>query len=658
MRRPLALTVFPLLALAAGSTAALLREIPKTEPNEVVEYSPGVYFRHGDLHGHGHCNNGFIVFEEFVLVVDGNFPSGAEACIADIRKVTQKPIRFVFDTHHHGDHAYGNPVWVKNGVVPVAHEGVVREMARYEPKRWQEAMSREDVKATGLSAPIPPRVTYPDRMVFDDGNMRVELLHFGHAHTRGDGFAYLPKQKILFTGDAVVNGPYNYMGDGNTESWLEVVDALRQLDVEVVAPGHGPLGPRSVLDDQREFIASLRVHVAEGIQQGKAPEEIAKAYKPAERASRYVGDFLNAQVEKIRSEMLGLEPPRELEELGLEAGPPMRGEGWTPPKKIVCDVLDAAALATLRHVAPPDFQIVPAPRSPQDLIREVADADAVIGRITPEVIRAGKKLRWVHSISAGVEKYIGTGDTVEPGIPELSGSSIVLTNGRRCYGPNIADQVFAFLLNFSRQVKSSVEGKLGSAEGKAGAEKLWQRIDPGARQEVELRGRTMAIVGLGGIGSEVARRAKAFGMRVVAVDPKVPARSPHVDALYRPSELVAAVKDADALVIACPLTKETRGLIGSPVLAALKTGAWLINVARGRVVDQDALIAAVKSGKLAGVGLDAVLGRQRGGVGDALELGGTLLAHDMGVAAGVELDHRRAEPDGGGDLLLARLDEQ
>jgi glyoxylase-like metal-dependent hydrolase (beta-lactamase superfamily II) len=95
---------------------------------------------------------------------------------------------------------------VKNGVVPVAHENVAREMARLEPARWRESMSRDDVKATGLDAPVPPRITFPDRMVIDDGKMRVELLHFGHAHTRGDGFAYLPKQKILFTGDAVVNG--------------------------------------------------------------------------------------------------------------------------------------------------------------------------------------------------------------------------------------------------------------------------------------------------------------------------------------------------------------------------------------------------------------------------------------------------------------------
>ncbi len=596
MRRKYALFVLPVVALSLGAGAALLREVPKTEPDQVVELAPGVHFRHGDLEAHGHCNNGVIVFDEFVLVVDGNFPSGAEACLADIRKITQKPVRFVFDTHHHGDHAYGNPVWIKNGAVPIAHEGVAREMARFEPARWKEAMSREDVKATGLDAPIPPRITFPDRMVVDDGKMRVELLHFGHAHTRGDGFAYLPKQKILFTGDAVVNGPYNYMGDGNTESWLEVVNALRQLDVEIVVPGHGPCGDRSILDDQLEFIASLRAAVAAGLKEGKTVADLVESIQIPEKVKRYVGSMYSAQITKIRSEMLGLEMPRELESLGLVEGPPTKGDGWTQPKKIVY-AGEPANLPELQQAAPQGVSIVQAPASQEALLREVADADAVIGRISADVIKAGKSLRWVHSISAGVEPYVGTGDDRAPGIADLVRSDIVLTNGRRCYGPNIADQVFAYLLNFTRQMKSSVEGR--SKDGSP-----WKNVDPGAKQEVELRGKTMTIVGLGGIGSEVARRAKAFGMHVLGVDPRVSLPLSGVDEVHRPADLLRAVTGADVLVIACPLTRETRGMIGSPIFEALKTGAYFINVARGRIVDADALAAAVRSGKLAGVGLD------------------------------------------------------
>ena len=91
-----------------------------------------MYFHEGDLRGKGHCNNGWVIFEDYVLVLDANFPSGAQEIIPKIKAQTNKPIRFAFDTHHHGDHAYANQVWVDNGAVPVAHENVVSEMRKYE----------------------------------------------------------------------------------------------------------------------------------------------------------------------------------------------------------------------------------------------------------------------------------------------------------------------------------------------------------------------------------------------------------------------------------------------------------------------------------------------------------------------------------------------
>ncbi len=83
--------------------------------NQVEKLAPDVYFHEGDLDGHGHCNNGWVIFEDYVLVIDGNFPSGAQMILPKIKAITNKPIRFAFDTHHHGDHAYGNQLWVDQG---------------------------------------------------------------------------------------------------------------------------------------------------------------------------------------------------------------------------------------------------------------------------------------------------------------------------------------------------------------------------------------------------------------------------------------------------------------------------------------------------------------------------------------------------------------
>jgi len=107
---------------------------------------PGIWFREGDLKNLGHCNNIIIEMKDYLIVVDANFPSGARATLADIKVLSSKPVKYVFDTHHHGDHLYGNMVWTQQGAVTMAFVGVAEELKRYEPKRWQDtAKERKDV---------------------------------------------------------------------------------------------------------------------------------------------------------------------------------------------------------------------------------------------------------------------------------------------------------------------------------------------------------------------------------------------------------------------------------------------------------------------------------------------------------------------------------
>ena len=310
MNSPKAPLLYLLLTAATAFTLSTTAEV-----NKVETVAPEVYFHEGDLGGKGHCNNGWIIFEDYVLVIDGNFPSGAQEIIPKIKAITSKPIRFAFDTHHHGDHAYGNQIWVDNGATPVAHAGVIDEMKKYEtgyygnkPGRWEEAAkTRKDVAATKLK---PPTLLFRKDMIFDDGKHRVELLHFGVAHTHGDGFAWLPKEKILFTGDACVNGPYNYMGDGDSGHWVRTLEAAKQLGATTICPGHGPRGGAQVLDDQIAYFVELRKEVKKVAK--KKPEQVKAAVdqikaelQKNQRIARYVGDFLPAQVEKIYVEMGG-----------------------------------------------------------------------------------------------------------------------------------------------------------------------------------------------------------------------------------------------------------------------------------------------------------------------------------------------------------------
>lgn len=302
-------------ALLAGALALALCAAARAEVNVVEKVSEGVYFHEGDIGRKGHCNNGWIVFKDFVLVVDANFPSGAEEVIPKIKTTSgDKPIRFAFDTHHHGDHAYGNEVWHQNGATIVAHEGVLAEMDKYEPKRWEESKGRKDVAASKLRKPA---LLFRRDMVFDDGEKRVELLHFGVAHTHGDGFAWMPKEKILFTGDAIVNGPYNYVGDGNIGEWIKTLNAVKKLGAEKVCPGHGPAGGPEIIDDQLAFFVALRDGVKVWRDAGKSAQEardsvdaLRMKLRTNEKISRYIGGGFAQQAEKAWTELEGAPFPK------------------------------------------------------------------------------------------------------------------------------------------------------------------------------------------------------------------------------------------------------------------------------------------------------------------------------------------------------------
>ena len=242
----------------------------------ITELAPGVYFRKAQTKPvFTGCNQGWVIFKDFVLVIDANFPNQAEAVIAEIRKQTDKPIRYVFDTHHHGDHADGNPIYTKIGAAAVASE---RSRPMFETKGiagFEQSQKKKPDEYGKLKYAFPS-VYFPRKLIFDDGTQRVELLHFGHAHTMGDAVAWLPKHGILFSGDACVNGAFNYTGDSNTASWIGVLGDMQKLPVKKIAPGHGELSDKSLIAKQKKYFVELRAAIQKGIDAGKSLDEIKK----------------------------------------------------------------------------------------------------------------------------------------------------------------------------------------------------------------------------------------------------------------------------------------------------------------------------------------------------------------------------------------------
>ena len=244
-----------------------------------------------------------------------------------------------------------------------------------------------------------------------------------------------------------------------------------------------------------------------------------------------------------------------------------------------------ADLAALDAVAPNVRCVVP--ESPEDALRLARMAHGADGRhCTPEFLAAADRLTWVQSPSAGVAWLLER--------EGMDDEDIVLTNMRGIHGPAIAEHVFAMLLSLTRDLRYYQQPEQRGT---------WDR-DGGPAEPIALSGRTMLVVGLGGIGREVARRAKGFDMTVLATRRSQAEAPPYVDRLGTADELDELLPLADVVVLCVPLTDETEGMIDAAALARMQPGAYLVNIARGRVVDQDALVDALERGHLAGACLD------------------------------------------------------
>ncbi|UCC68964.1 MAG: D-2-hydroxyacid dehydrogenase [Armatimonadota bacterium] len=223
--------------------------------------------------------------------------------------------------------------------------------------------------------------------------------------------------------------------------------------------------------------------------------------------------------------------------------------------------------------------------SMEEALAKVAEAEVVhAGRWSDELWRASPRLKWVQSTGAGVRRFL-TSDFIA--------AAIVLTNARGVYAVPIADHVMAFVLHFSRLFNVLMRRQMKREWTE------WGECDPD-----ELSHKTLGIIGLGGIGSEVAKRAKGFGMKVIATRQRPELPSEHADEVRGVDQLPWLLEQSDYVALCAALTPKTRHLIGEEQLKLMKPTAYLMNIGRGGLIDEQALIAALREGEIAGAGLD------------------------------------------------------
>jgi glyoxylase-like metal-dependent hydrolase (beta-lactamase superfamily II) len=265
-----------MLGIRCGLAAALLGAVGWAagiqDTGGAVKVADGVWYRHHKDIGKFGSNVGWIEFKDHVVVIDAAFPLGAEEALKDIRAtVPGKPVKTVVVTHYHADHSFGLGVFAKEGATIIAHANAHRQYLEKNVGPYQEKAQKDEVygkyPATGMF------LTFQDTLVLDDGTRRAEIRWFGHAHTTGCIFTWLPKEKLVFTGDACVNGPFNYMGDSDSASWIGVLGKVKELGPATVVPGHGPSAKGDLIATQRRYFEELRVEVGKCVAAGKTLQE-------------------------------------------------------------------------------------------------------------------------------------------------------------------------------------------------------------------------------------------------------------------------------------------------------------------------------------------------------------------------------------------------
>ena len=277
-----------------------------TPGTEIIELETGVFAR---LH-EGLTNAGIIVGDDSVLIIDSlRVPSFARDLIKDVKDITDKPIQFVIDTHSHWDHSWGNEEFPDATII--GHKNCYAEMIDVEwNEQWRKKVtsSNDPWSEEGNIVNItPPNMTFETSMQMYFGGRELDLKYFGRAHTSGDIYIHLPKEKIVFTGDVAQDGGVPYLGDCYPVDWPDTDNKLAALPVERFMSGHGPIGDHKALEGARDFIHNLvdsvKSAIADGQNSVQASESVIAQLTPEYgnwRSFDRIGENLTSVYEKLK----------------------------------------------------------------------------------------------------------------------------------------------------------------------------------------------------------------------------------------------------------------------------------------------------------------------------------------------------------------------
>jgi len=251
----------------------------KNIPIKVTEVAPGLYFQYH----HQESNNAWLVTEEGVLVIDTRqHPRRAEELLAAIRKTTDKPIRYVINTHAHGDHYFGNKIFKREGATFLTHRdtaGMMQEHFNSEMKRRMGYFKQRQYDPGEVELVLPD-ITFDTKMTLHLGGRVVELMYVGPGQNPGDTLVYFPKERVIYTG-----GPFSKNSWANPsftpsmENWIELLTKIAAMDVDTYLGGHGDIGGKEDVLHEAQMLADFNAGMREAVAKGMSQDEIVQKVK-------------------------------------------------------------------------------------------------------------------------------------------------------------------------------------------------------------------------------------------------------------------------------------------------------------------------------------------------------------------------------------------
>jgi len=296
-----------------------VRKPPKWQTG-LQEVAPNTYAYLQHDGSWGISNAGFLAGDDGLLVIDATMvASMAEAFIKQIRRVSDKPYRHLINTHSHPDHTGGNRLFTDAEII--SHRICREEMARTAqrpatsgpPPGPMSSMPRTpamqrmfDMVANDPERHIPlPTLTYEDSLTLRYGDIEVQLIYYGPAHTFGDTLVYFPETKVLFAGDVAFFYSMPLAAAGKIGGWLQVIDRVKEMDIDLIVPGHGPVGGAQELEEEREYFEFVMAETRRCFERGMSPEEAAKEIDPGPYAEWLDSERLIANIGVVYRELRG-----------------------------------------------------------------------------------------------------------------------------------------------------------------------------------------------------------------------------------------------------------------------------------------------------------------------------------------------------------------